>query len=104
MKAKRKKKGHEWEEESKKVRHDEGRKALQLAALYIKQQKELTAVDVMFIKKKKWLLCMRKKQVNTKKQKKITDFSIRLLTVYSLQIFYQEYCFASVLLFLFKKL
>lgn len=62
----------EEDDEETKISHAEGREALQLAADYIEQQSESSAVDVMFIKK--WRDYAFKKSMENKKQKKITDF------------------------------
>ena len=63
----------EGKEKEGRVSHAEGKAALQLAATYIEQQNEATAVDIMFIKK--WRDFAHKKTVEQKKkQKKITDF------------------------------
>uniref|UniRef100_A0A1B6JVI3 HTH CENPB-type domain-containing protein n=1 Tax=Homalodisca liturata TaxID=320908 RepID=A0A1B6JVI3_9HEMI len=62
----------EEEDEENKMSHAEGKAALQLAATYIEQQKEATAVDVIFIKK--WREFAHKKSLETKIQKKVTDY------------------------------
>lgn len=54
------------ETHEEKVNYEEGKKALQLEAMYIEQQGESTAVDVMFIKKRR--------DFAFKKTSQITDF------------------------------
>lgn len=63
---------NEEEDEENKMSHAEGKAALQLAATYVEQQKEATAIDVMIIKK--WRDFAHQKSLEKKIQKKITDF------------------------------
>ncbi|GLV40151.1 Growth arrest and DNA damage-inducible 45 [Carabus blaptoides fortunei] len=55
------------EKQEEKVSHEDGKMALQLAAMYIEQQDESTAADVMFIKK--WTDIVIRKTIAKKKQK-----------------------------------